>query len=56
MPKPKPQPKPDDFFEQMGFSAKPTFAKKGLGATKMAADDFGDADWGGDDLDDLLDD
>ena len=42
----------------MGLAAKPTFSKKGLGATKLAADDFGDADWGDDDndLNDLLDD
>ena len=57
-PAPKPQQKTDDFFEQMGLAAKPTFSKKGLGATKMAVDDFGDADWSddGNDLDDLLDD
>lgn len=60
--------KEDDFFSEMGLSAKPTFAKKTPGSAKKVKkaapavslalddDDFGDdADWGDDaDLDDLL--
>lgn len=52
-PKKPPAPKADDIFSEMGLSAKPTFGKKTLGATKLPVDDS----WGDDDdLDDLLDD
>ena len=52
-PKKPPAPKADDIFSEMGLSAKPTFGKKSLGATKLPVDDS----WGDDDdLDDLLND
>jgi hypothetical protein len=50
-------PKDDDFFEQMGFNAKPTFKPSSIPAVVPPPPSSGNADWGDDgDLDDLLDD
>lgn len=56
VPKPKKlPPQEDDFFEQMGFNAKPSFKSKNLSAPQSSGNAATDWDDDGD-LDDLLDD